>query len=1418
MENSFAAGEDRANDPRWCRGIRRIWILTLIMTAVAGHGFAQLSVESITWDVVGLDHNRPLTSGPELFPVAAEVCSATATTNVTVDFVWTDGNGSGWDFGSGHPYINLRPGSLTSLNFASIGAGECVDAYFELQLTRSASAFESSRLYTIEATDTNGSASTPSPRAIYVERLVSQNRNTTIQIRYGQQADQSDWVVLGAGAGVPLALGETYFLELTTDTATAYEELQSFITLSNTIFQIKSVETTYSTLTAPPSRVPVPNPSLWADGCLWESDVDSPNYNSCLDEGKAGGTVVTIYEIDIISGGGDSVGLEALIYDRSGSSFHYNTDFSESPGDLNPYDPADAGFSKTFIPAATSIGGISRLRFTLTNPNPVELSGYNFIDNLPAGLEVASPPDASSSCGGTWSPAAGETSLAFDGGTIGANGSCTLLVNVTAAAEGTYDNTSNNLFIGTYDTGQVAEATLIVNDAPPPPACVPGTELARWTMDPSQGTTVPPAPFSLHPDVDSLITVAGFTAAAGATNSINTSDGNPVNSWSGTGWGTATDPVTVGPGPTDPSYFEFTVDSSAFASNPSEPIGISIDVNPSPQPDWAQPSNITVNVHASSDGGPFGTIVNANPVTRATWTTLNGTVPAGAATTTFRVNITGRNGSKPDATFLIDNIIFTGCGPADPADVLTPPTLAKAFSPATIGVGHTSTLTFTLANPNASDPLTGVSFDDALPTGMTVATPANASTTCGGPPTWAPSPGDTLLDFAGGAIPANSSCTVSVDVTSSTVGVSANVSGFIYADESGANNTSSGSASASLEILASPLIEKAFDPNLVLLGVTPDDASTLGFVITNPNPSDPIAGVSFADTFPAGLVVAAVPNATTSGCGSPSWAPVAGAGSVSLSGASIAAGGSCVVTVDVTGPAGVYPNVSGPVSHIVSGVTASNGDTAEATLTIDDPIPGLSLLKEVGLTSDPDGSWSDYLAVEVGDQVYYKLTVENTGETVLTTIAVSDPTVDTSSCTWPASLPVADGADPLAHIAVCIVGPVDITVAGVVPNTATASGDSGGTPVSDDDTATRSTAELDLDKTASPTTFTGPGQVITYTFTVTNDGDAILPGPVSISDSLIPGVACPALSTIGNFDNFFDPGESIECSGTYTTTNADVIAGSITNTATASVGGFESPEDSAIVTLPGVPTPTPTETPVPPTPTATPVSPTPTPTPGGPTPTETPVPPTPTPTAPPVSPTPTPTPGGPTPTPTATPVSPTPTPTPGGPTPTPTSTPIVSGVILSASKSSTPGDGTPVLPGDFISYTLILEVIDGPTTADTVLTDTLGLGLAFGTVTSNPGGFIVAGAGMDWTFTLPGGAAVGTYSVEYSAVVKAGATSATVNNSLLVAGGGDPDPGCTSCSTDHPVDSDATPIPTLSTWAMLLMIAVFAAYGVLRLR
>lgn len=48
---------------------------------------AEPTVTPITWDIVGLDHNRPLSGEPELFAVGAKVCSDVATTGVQVDMV-----------------------------------------------------------------------------------------------------------------------------------------------------------------------------------------------------------------------------------------------------------------------------------------------------------------------------------------------------------------------------------------------------------------------------------------------------------------------------------------------------------------------------------------------------------------------------------------------------------------------------------------------------------------------------------------------------------------------------------------------------------------------------------------------------------------------------------------------------------------------------------------------------------------------------------------------------------------------------------------------------------------------------------------------------------------------------------------------------------------------------------------------------------------------------------------------------------------------------------------------------------------------------------------------------------------------------------------------------------------------------------
>jgi hypothetical protein len=95
-------------------------------------------------------------------------------------------------------------------------------------------------------------------------------------------------------------------------------------------------------------------------------------------------------------------------------------------------------------------------------------------------------------------------------------------------------------------------------------------------------------------------------------------------------------------------------------------------------------------------------------------------------------------------------------------------------------------------------------------------------------------------------------------------------------------------------------------------------------------------------------------------------------------------------------------------------------------------------------------------------------------------------------------------------------------------------------------------------KTASPTTYSTVGTVITYSYKVTNSGNVTLAGPFSISDNKLGTIACPT--------GLLSPGASVTCTATHAITAADLTAGSITNTATASGNGVTSNPSSATVT------------------------------------------------------------------------------------------------------------------------------------------------------------------------------------------------------------------------------------------------------------
>jgi len=130
---------------------------------------------------------------------------------------------------------------------------------------------------------------------------------------------------------------------------------------------------------------------------------------------------------------------------------------------------------------------------------------------------------------------------------------------------------------------------------------------------------------------------------------------------------------------------------------------------------------------------------------------------------------------------------------------------------------------------------------------------------------------------------------------------------------------------------------------------------------------------------------------------------------------------------------------------------------------------------------------------------------------------------------------------------------------GSIVNTATASGNGlTSNPSTATVTGTQSPA-ITLLKTASPTTYSTVGQVITYTFKITNSGNTTLAGPFSINDNKLGTISPCGTGPLA-------PGASTSCIATHTITTADLLAGSITNTATASGNGVTSNPSSATVT------------------------------------------------------------------------------------------------------------------------------------------------------------------------------------------------------------------------------------------------------------
>lgn len=539
---------------------------------------------------------------------------------------------------------------------------------------------------------------------------------------------------------------------------------------------------------------------------------------------------------------------------------------------------------KAFNPSTINAGGVSTLTITLSNPNvAIATLTAPLIDTLPNGVVVAPIPNVATTCGGVGAP------VALAGGS-----SVTLPAGRTIPANGscTLSVDVTAALAGTYVNTLVAGALVTSSGNNPSPA------VATLTVIPI-GPTAPAISKSFNP---STINANGIS-----TLTITLSNPNPsIATLTAPLVDTLPNGVVLAPIPNVATTCGGAGAPLALAggSTVTLPAGRTIPANGS--------CTLTVDVTAALGGTYINTII------------------AGALVTS--------NGNNPAPAIATLTVVSP----------IPPPGLSKSFSPTTINAGGVSLLTITLSNPSAQIATLTAPLVDTLPAGVLIAPLPNVATTCGGvgaPIAVAGASSVTLP--AGRSIPANGSCTVTVNVTAAAAGVYVNtlLAGALVTS----NGINAAPAIATLTVLAiiqpPPTLSKAFNPTTIDAG----GVSTLTITLSNSSPLVATLTAPLIDTLPNGVLVAPIPNVATTCGGSGAPIAVAGASSVTLpAGRTIPANGSCTVTVSVTAAAaGVYVNTL--VAGALVTNNGSNAAPAVATLTVLAIVPPPPIIPHVAV-------------------------------------------------------------------------------------------------------------------------------------------------------------------------------------------------------------------------------------------------------------------------------------------------------------------------------------------------------------------------------------------------------------------------------------------------------------------------------------
>ena len=690
---------------------------------------------------------------------------------------------------------------------------------------------------------------------------------------------------------------------------------------------------------------------------------------------------------------------------------HTNTssDLTSSAGTSGPavadlvIDTSRPGFSKGFSPESVAPGGTTRLTFTIDGSQTDNLPDLSFSDDLPAGTSVATTPNVTNSCNGTVSAPPGATTISLFSGSLDAESTCEIGVDVTVEGGGTFVNRSGVLSTSAGDAGfAVDEVTAALDPIgltkrfldPVPPGATTDLEFTlrnstretatdisftddlEATLTGLEAALLPLQPCGSGSSITgtSLLTFVGGTLASGDSCTFSVRVEVPAGAATGSYLNT-TSPVSADVGAGEPSFF-------APAADNLDVLFVPVLTKELSQSQVDDGETITatftiLNTHPTDQASDlqFEDDLNAFlPGTDATPDSQNGVCGPGSAFTETAgvLALTGGNlAAGESCTFTVDLVLpdripsgtyvnrtspvlatigevqVTGTRGEAQVTRAGAPVLTKTFLDP-VGPGDTVDLVFTLDASESTEDFTEISFTDDLEATLSgLAATVRPLVPCG--PGSALS-GDSLIEITGASLPAGDSCSFTV-----TLQVPADAAPGSYP-----NTTSAVTATAGGEtVLGDPAVDDLdvslvdFQKQFLDDPAVPGGTVTLGFLIQNLSP-DPLAKLTFTDGLDAvlpGLAPVDTPQSDVCGAGS---TLTFDAGVLELAEGSLPGGGNCifqtVLQVPASVGAGELPNTTSTLSGTVGGEPFS-APPATDRLVVGPP---LSLSKS--FTDDPAGS------------------------------------------------------------------------------------------------------------------------------------------------------------------------------------------------------------------------------------------------------------------------------------------------------------------------------------------------------------------------------------------------------------------------------------------------------------------------------